>query len=148
MRLRPPSLDRLQSADHANAISLLTLGALGDFELHLLTFFEQTEAARLDRAVVDEDVVARALNRDEAVALLGIEPFDGSLRHLFSLHTFCSRTSRPRAVPAAVRLEQERVVQRHCNLSLQTTVPTLPQTSPICKFAVRKCQSDMVAWRA
>ncbi|MPM64236.1 hypothetical protein SDC9_111122 [bioreactor metagenome] len=74
----------LTSADDVNAIGLLALGALGDFEFDLLTFFERTEARRIDGRVVNEDVVIRSVHGNEAVALLGIEPFNGSLRHVYS----------------------------------------------------------------
>src|SRR3954452_18766391 len=40
------------------------------------------KAARLDRAVVDEEVLASLVRCDEAEALLVAEPLDGSGRHV------------------------------------------------------------------
>src|SRR6266545_7497088 len=50
-------------------------------ELDSLALSERAVAGRLDRAEVHEDVLAGLL-RDEAVALLGVEPLHGSNRHV------------------------------------------------------------------
>src|SRR5690606_5989517 len=57
--------------------SLQALLALRDLEGDLLAFLERLEAAALDRAEMDEQVVA-ALRGDEAEALGIVEPLDGS----------------------------------------------------------------------
>src|SRR6266516_897665 len=55
--------------------------ALGDVELDLLPFLQAAVAAAGDRAEVHEHVRA-ALDRDEAVAFVAVEPLHGALRHL------------------------------------------------------------------
>src|SRR5436309_8620477 len=55
--------------------------ALGDVELDLLPFLQAAVAATGDRAEVHEHVRA-TLGRDEAVALVAVEPLHGALRHL------------------------------------------------------------------
>src|SRR6266540_2375940 len=60
------------------------LGALGPrrhVELDHLPLSERAVAGRLDRAEMHEDVLAGLL-RDEAVALVGVEPLHGSNRHV------------------------------------------------------------------
>src|SRR6266487_2683986 len=54
--------------------------ALLDVELNSLAFFKAAVAIRLDGGEVDEDVPA-TVDRDEAVALVRVEPFDGALSH-------------------------------------------------------------------
>src|SRR5690606_30518467 len=65
----------------ANAFRLRALGALSDFELYALRFFQRAVAIRVNCRVVHEDVGAAAVLGDEAVALLSVEPLDGSLCH-------------------------------------------------------------------
>src|SRR3954469_8760244 len=50
---------------------------------HLRALGERLEAAALDRGVVDEEVLAALIGRDEAEALVVVEPLDGSCCHLF-----------------------------------------------------------------
>src|SRR5688500_17601774 len=66
-------------SDGAHVLGLGTLGALGDLELDALVLLEGLVALHLDRGEVHEDVVAAALLRNEAEALLGVEPLDGAL---------------------------------------------------------------------
>src|SRR6266545_2049433 len=54
--------------------------ALLDVELNPLAFFKAAVAVRLDGGEVDEDVPT-TVDRDEAVALVRVEPFDGALSH-------------------------------------------------------------------
>src|SRR6266567_3786384 len=54
--------------------------ALLDIELNSLAFFKTAVAIRLNGGEVDEDVPA-TVDRDEAVALVRVEPFDGALSH-------------------------------------------------------------------
>src|ERR1035438_6522167 len=55
--------------------------ALGHFEADALVLVQCTEAATLDGGVVDEEVSAALVGGDEAEALLGVEPLDGTLCH-------------------------------------------------------------------
>jgi hypothetical protein len=54
--------------------------ALCDLELHPLPLFEATETIRLDGRIVHEDVTA-AVDRDESITLVRVEPLDSSLSH-------------------------------------------------------------------
>src|SRR6266487_817409 len=54
--------------------------ALGDVELDLLPFLQAAVATTGDRAEVDEHVLA-TIDRDEAVALVAVEPLHSALRH-------------------------------------------------------------------
>src|SRR3712207_4827670 len=56
-------------------------------ELHARALCERTEAVALDRAVMDEEVLAALVGRDEPEALVVVEPLDGSGGHgAASLH--------------------------------------------------------------
>src|SRR3954452_22381197 len=77
---RRSGLFMMRSGD-ANVLRLRALGALGEVELDLLVLLERLVAAGLDGGEVDEHVLAAAVLRDEAEALLGVEPLDGSLSH-------------------------------------------------------------------
>src|SRR5690606_10382038 len=92
--LRPGPTKR--QSDAANVLGLRTLGALGEVELDLLVVLEGLEALRLDRGEVDEDVLAAAVLRDEAEALVSVEPLDGSLSHVLFLWSVAGAL-RPRA---------------------------------------------------
>src|SRR5205809_7046092 len=69
------------SADDLDVFRLGSLLALGDVELDLLSFLQAAVAATGDRAEVHEHVRA-VLNRDEAIALVAVEPLHGALRHV------------------------------------------------------------------
>src|SRR4051794_41325059 len=71
----------LRRSDGADVLRLRALRALRDVELDLLVLVEGLVALRLDGRVVHEDVVAAVLLRNEAEALLGVEPLDGALSH-------------------------------------------------------------------
>src|SRR5262249_34898832 len=71
-------------SDEPHLVGLRALGALRHLELHLLVLLESPEAGRLDRRVVDEDIRLALALRDEAVALLSVEPFHGALCHVRS----------------------------------------------------------------
>src|SRR6476469_7284512 len=68
-------------SESANVLRLRALGTLRDVELDLLVLVEGLVALRLDSRVVHENVVAAVLLRNEAEALLGVEPLDGALSH-------------------------------------------------------------------
>src|SRR5690606_22087782 len=57
------------------------LGTLRHVELDLLVLLERAVAARVDRGEVREDVSAALVGGDDAEALLGVEPLDGSGSH-------------------------------------------------------------------
>src|SRR5688500_11974377 len=91
-----------QTSDRVDLVSLRAFWPLGGLELHTLALIERPESGRLDRTVVDENVRAAAVHGDEAVALFGIEPLNGSLRHETS-PSVCirNRTSRSRLLSDA-----------------------------------------------
>src|SRR5215831_14849132 len=68
------------SAGDFDVFRLGSLLALGDVELDLLPFLQAAVAATGDRAEVHEHVLA-TLDRDEAVALIAVEPLHSALRH-------------------------------------------------------------------
>src|SRR6266487_1233139 len=79
------------------------LRPLGDVELDGLPLLERAVAGRLDRAEVHEDVRA-GLRRNEAIALFGVEPLDGSDGHELVPPSVVSEVSNQRRhalVPAA-----------------------------------------------
>src|SRR5215469_3521898 len=67
-----------------DAGGLRALRALGDLELHALVLLQAAEAGAVNLGVVHEDVRSVGAG-DEAVALLRVEPLDGSLCHVRSL---------------------------------------------------------------
>src|SRR4051794_85240 len=74
------------TSDGAHVRRLGALLASGDLELHALVLFQRTVAVRLDGREVDEDVGRAAVRRDEAEALLAVEPLHVALCHAeFSL---------------------------------------------------------------
>src|SRR5258706_4171107 len=65
----------------ADAGGLRALRALGYLELHVLVLLEATETIAVNLGVVHEDVRSVGTG-DEAIALLRVEPLDGSLCHV------------------------------------------------------------------
>src|SRR5690348_1171459 len=78
---RGPAIPGGASAGDPDVFCLRSLLALGDVELDLLPFVQAAVAATGDRAEMHEHVRA-ALDRDEAVTFVAVEPFHGALRHL------------------------------------------------------------------
>jgi hypothetical protein len=68
------------SGNDPDVFRLGSLLALGNVELDLLSFLQAAVAAAGDRAEVHEHIRA-ALDRDEALALVAVEPLHGTLRH-------------------------------------------------------------------
>src|SRR5580693_5102741 len=64
----------------ANRLCLRSAVALRDVELDTLALFEGAVAIRLDGGEVHEHIPT-TVDRDEAVALVRVEPFDGALSH-------------------------------------------------------------------
>src|SRR5205807_1961479 len=71
---------RLAGLHRAHVERVLALRPLLELEGDRLALLERAVAVHLDGAEVDEHVRG-ALTRDEAVALLGVEPLDRSVRH-------------------------------------------------------------------
>src|SRR3954452_17981419 len=80
--------ERSVLADGRDVRCLRALLALGLLELHLRAFLERLVATRLNRAEVDEQVGAATIGGDEAVALVSVEPLDGSGCHADSFLLF------------------------------------------------------------
>src|ERR1022692_3694340 len=79
--IRPVLGDQFcQALDSADRGRLRPPVALLDVELHPLAFFQAAVPIRLDGGEVDEHVPT-TVDRDEAVALVRVEPFDGALSH-------------------------------------------------------------------
>src|ERR687893_875723 len=76
---------REHASDEANVHRLRSLVARLLLVLHLRVLSERLEALTVDAAVVDEQVTVPIVWRDEAVALLVVEPLDGSGRHVLPL---------------------------------------------------------------
>src|SRR6266851_6631695 len=91
------------SADDRDVLPLRSLLALRDVELDLLFFFQAAVAVTLDRAEVHEHVRA-TLDRDEAVALIAVEPLHCALRHLDLLRSGMRRAPPWRWGPHLPRL--------------------------------------------
>src|SRR5712691_1009403 len=89
------------SAGDPDVVSLGPLLALRDVELDLLPFLQAAVAATGHRADVHEHVRA-ALDRDETVALVAVDPLHGALRHLDLLGCGCG--TRHARGPRAPRL--------------------------------------------
>src|SRR5437899_8960899 len=68
------------SGDDPDVLRLRAFLTLRDLELDTLSVFQRLVAVHLDRREVDEDVLP-PVDRDEAVALLAVEPLDGALCH-------------------------------------------------------------------
>ena len=88
-----PSYRRAADFLNVNQVDVLSVqheygifgGKAGAHLLDLLVLLQRTEAARVDRGVVNEDVGAAAFLGDEAKALFGVEPLHGSGSHKPSL---------------------------------------------------------------
>src|ERR1700758_5039103 len=63
-----------------HGLGLRAAVALRDLEFDPLAFFKAAVTIRLDSRKVNEDVPT-TVDRDEAVALVRVEPFDGALSH-------------------------------------------------------------------
>src|SRR5580693_10730007 len=81
LAVHPGQAGPAQRSGDANVSGLRALRALGHLELHLLVLLEAAEALAVNLGVVHEDVRSVGAG-DEAVALLSVEPLDGSLSHV------------------------------------------------------------------
>src|SRR5580698_2774817 len=81
MRAVTGRLDR-NWLERPDLLSLGALGALTGGELDSLVFLQAAESVNLNRGVVHEDVGAAVVGGDEPVALVGVEPLHGALRHV------------------------------------------------------------------
>src|SRR5205809_7703307 len=73
---------RLEALERLDVRGGGALGALLAVVAHLRALGERLEAAALDRAVVDEQILAVVIRRDESEALLVAEPLHGSCGHV------------------------------------------------------------------
>src|SRR4029079_1676363 len=81
----------LQRGDVHGLRSLVAaLGVVGD----LRAVRERLEAVGVDAGVVDEEVLATVIRRDEAEGLVVVEPLNGSGCHVISSTALCLRTRR------------------------------------------------------
>src|SRR5690348_1022496 len=87
-------------SDEGDAVGFEAFFAVDDVDADALAGVERGEAAAAQRSDVDEDILAAAVGRNEAVALLGLEPFDGAFQGL--------GRPRPAAVGAAAALRRHR----------------------------------------
>src|SRR5580698_2751853 len=69
-------------SERTDLLSLGTLGALTRGELDPLVLLKGAEAVSLNGGVVHEDVSSAIVWCDKTVALVGIEPLYGALRHV------------------------------------------------------------------
>ena len=74
----PHALSAAALGERADVRRLRALLPLARLELDLRALSEALEALAGDAAVVDEEVFAAAIGRDEAVALVVVEPLDDS----------------------------------------------------------------------
>src|SRR5581483_10041248 len=78
--LTPPGRSRRTyrrcASERCDVARLQTLGSFGDLELDFLTLVEVAVPGSGDRGEVDENVRPSTILRDEAEALLAVEPFD------------------------------------------------------------------------
>ena len=75
---------RSGQSDDVDLLGLRPLLALGDLELDARPIVQRLVAVHVDRGEVDEYVLP-TVDRDEAVALLAVEPLDGALCTPYSL---------------------------------------------------------------
>jgi len=75
-------LTSLDCLDRSDVLGLPALRAFDHVELHLLTFLQAFEAARLDGREVHEYVVS-TLTADEAVAFAVVKPLHCSCFHIY-----------------------------------------------------------------
>ena len=71
----------LRRLGQAHIDGLEPFGSFLEIELNRLTLFERAESVHLDGGVVHEDISPTIRLRDEAEALLGVEPLDCSGSH-------------------------------------------------------------------
>src|SRR5689334_6731622 len=119
---------RYERSERTNVLRLRALGTLRDVELDLLVLVEGLVALRLDRGVVDEDVVTTVLLGDEAEALLGVEPLNGALSHARISPCFGARDGHfdsPCSRCCAVT-PYRLAMQRETPLAITTTSVVLP----------------------
>src|SRR5579872_1936355 len=69
-------------SERADLLGLRALGALAGGELDPLVLVQAAEPINLNRGVVHENVGRAVVRCDKTVALVGVEPLYGALRHL------------------------------------------------------------------
>jgi len=71
---------KTRNSHRADCLGLRTTVTLRNLEFDTLAFLKRPVTVRLNCREVDEDVPT-TVDRDEAVALIRVEPFDGALSH-------------------------------------------------------------------
>src|SRR5579885_3046309 len=87
------------TSEERDAIRFQALLAVDDIDADALPRIEAAQSAAPQGRHMDEDVLAAAIGRNEAIALVGLEPFDGAFE----------RGGRPRGAPLA-RIDGGRIV--------------------------------------
>ena len=82
-----------------NVGSLLAFGALRDFELNFLTFFESLEALHLDCGEVGEQIFTAVIRSDKSEAFGIVKPLDGTCCHKSVFQIITNHTSRKSKKP-------------------------------------------------
>src|SRR5579872_5051550 len=121
-----PSANQGELSSHsADGLCLGTAIALRDVELDPLPFFKGAVAIHLDGGEVHKHVPA-TVDRDEAVALVRVEPLDGALSHSQQLPN-SARASGPAlplrdpSIAARARREQDRLAMNADRQRPETT---------------------------
>src|SRR5690242_14954442 len=103
------------ASDGTDVVCLRSLRAGPGLELDPLTFLELPITVRLDRRVVDEEVLATVIGRDEAETLRGVEELHGANCHVET--TFLQVTPvwpTPRSVGTRRPARQSATKSTHC----------------------------------
>src|SRR6185437_16116127 len=74
-----PGAGRIIPSKHHDAVGFQPLLAVDDLDPHALAGLERGDAAAAQRRHMDEDVLAAAIGRDEAIAPIRLEPFHHAL---------------------------------------------------------------------
>ena len=69
----------MRSLDWSYCDRARTLGSLTDLELNPLVIVQRIAPTNL--GMVDEQIFSATVDSDKAIALIAVEPFDGSLCH-------------------------------------------------------------------
>lgn len=83
-----------------NVGSLLAFGALRDFELNFLTFFQGLEALHLDCGKVGEQIFTAVIRSDKSEAFGIVKPLDGTCCHKSVFQIIANHTSRKSKKPS------------------------------------------------
>src|SRR5271155_2612193 len=68
------------SSDERDRVGFQPFSAIYRLDPHALTWRQDLEATAAQRGYVDKDVLAAAIGRNKAIALVGLEPLDRALQ--------------------------------------------------------------------